>query len=202
MVSGESKIRTMRFSILIMLIYYPFQYIYLYSYMWWKTIANSFSNQMHKLKLFPCNLIYISVVPRLLKLTVEFRCRTCSTNEWNRCPWLMYAHVYVTWYISVRWLCTKFSGNWIYPNQNASSQNKYLEHKCIQHFHSIVFPYTIVLMLLQMTMKHFHDFGVVDIPSVDHLTCSRNMWRNIFFVDAFSPIEERVSSCSTNATFS
>lgn len=60
------------------------------------------------------------------------------------------------------------------------------------HF-SLTFPYAIVLMLLQVSMKHFEDFGIIDVPSVDHLTCPENMWRNIFFIDTFFPLEERVT---------
>lgn len=58
---------------------------------------------------------------------------------------------------------------------------------------SITFPYIVALLILQMVMKHFHDFGVVDIPSMDHLTCPTSMWHNIAFIDQFYPLEERVS---------
>lgn len=58
---------------------------------------------------------------------------------------------------------------------------------------SITIPYIVVLLILQMVMKHFYDFGIIDIPSMDHLTCQTSMWSNIAFIDQFSPLEERVS---------
>jgi hypothetical protein len=43
-------------------------------------------------------------------------------------------------------------------------------------------------------MKYFYDhsinYGV--IPSEDHETCD-NLWRNVLFIDNFSPYSERVS---------
>lgn len=58
---------------------------------------------------------------------------------------------------------------------------------------SITAPYVIILLMLQMLMKHFFDFGIIDIPSMDHLTCPNSMWSNIAFIDQFSPLEDRVS---------
>lgn len=58
---------------------------------------------------------------------------------------------------------------------------------------SITVPYIVVLLILQMVMKYFYDFGIIDIPSMDHLTCETNMWHNIAFIDQFSPLDERVS---------
>lgn len=58
---------------------------------------------------------------------------------------------------------------------------------------SITIPYIVILLLLQMVMKYFHDFGIIDIPSMDHLTCPSSVWRNIAFIDQFYPLNERVS---------
>lgn len=58
---------------------------------------------------------------------------------------------------------------------------------------STLFPYLIALLTLEMLMKYFYDFSAVDIPSMDHITCHTNMWRNIFYIDQFYPLEERVS---------
>lgn len=57
---------------------------------------------------------------------------------------------------------------------------------------SITAPYVVVLLILQMLMKHFYDFGIIEIPSMDHLTCQSSMWNNIAFIDQFSPLEDRV----------
>ncbi|XP_055303582.1 nose resistant to fluoxetine protein 6-like [Sitodiplosis mosellana] len=54
-----------------------------------------------------------------------------------------------------------------------------------------VFPYIAILLLLQMLMKHFYDFSIIDIPSMDHRTCERSMWRNILYIDQFYPLDER-----------
>lgn len=58
---------------------------------------------------------------------------------------------------------------------------------------SITIPYIVVLLILQMLMKHFYDFGIIDIPSMDHLTCQQSIWHNIAFIDQFYPLDERVS---------
>lgn len=58
---------------------------------------------------------------------------------------------------------------------------------------SMTFPYIATLLLLQLFMKHFYDFSIIDIPSVDHQTCQSSMWRNILFIDQFYPLHERVS---------
>lgn len=61
---------------------------------------------------------------------------------------------------------------------------------------SLSLPYAVVLLLLQICMKHFNDFAIIDIPSLDHQTCAANMWRNLFYVDQFYPLDERVSVSS------
>lgn len=57
---------------------------------------------------------------------------------------------------------------------------------------SMTFPYIATLMLLQLLMKHFHDFSIIDIPSMDHQTCQTSMWHNILYIDQFYPLEQRV----------
>lgn len=56
----------------------------------------------------------------------------------------------------------------------------------------ISLPYAAGLLLLQFCMKHFNDFAIIDIPSLDHQTCAGNMWRNLFYIDQFYPLDERV----------
>lgn len=58
---------------------------------------------------------------------------------------------------------------------------------------SMTFPFIATLLILQLLMRHFHDFSIIDIPSMDHLTCETSMWRNILYVDQFYPLEDRVS---------
>lgn len=58
---------------------------------------------------------------------------------------------------------------------------------------SMSVPYLITLCSLQICMKYFHDFSIIDIPTMDHKTCEQNMWHNIFFIDQFYPLEQRVS---------
>lgn len=53
-------------------------------------------------------------------------------------------------------------------------------------------PYSVGLFVLSICMKYFNDFSIIDIPSLDHKTCSTNMWRNIFYIDQFYPLQERV----------
>lgn len=50
----------------------------------------------------------------------------------------------------------------------------------------------MVLIVLQLTMKHFTDVGLLDIPSEDHVTCQEHMWKNILYIDTFFPVTERV----------
>lgn len=58
--------------------------------------------------------------------------------------------------------------------------------------HSLTFPYLVVLIVLQLTMKHFTDVSLLDIPSEDHVTCQEHMWKNILYIDTFFPVTERV----------
>lgn len=58
---------------------------------------------------------------------------------------------------------------------------------------SHTFPYIATLLVLQMLMKHFYDFSIIDIPSMDHRTCETSMWRNILYIDQFYQLDERVS---------
>lgn len=58
---------------------------------------------------------------------------------------------------------------------------------------SMTFPYITTLLLLQMLMKYFHDFSIIDIPSLDHKTCEYSMWHNILYIDQFYRLEDRVS---------
>lgn len=58
---------------------------------------------------------------------------------------------------------------------------------------STTFPYIATLLALELLMKYFYDFSIIDIPSMDHLTCQTSLWRNILYIDQFYPLEERVS---------
>lgn len=64
---------------------------------------------------------------------------------------------------------------------------------------SMTFPYIATMLILQLLMKHFHDFSIMDVPSLDHLTCDANMWNNIFYIDQFYPLDERVSTIYTSS---
>ncbi|XP_037028727.1 nose resistant to fluoxetine protein 6-like [Bradysia coprophila] len=55
----------------------------------------------------------------------------------------------------------------------------------------LIFPYLVVLLMLQIVMKYFYHNSIVEIPSQDHMTCQENMWRNMLFIDTFFPIKER-----------
>lgn len=63
---------------------------------------------------------------------------------------------------------------------------------------SMTVPYIATLLVLELLMKHFHDFSIIDIPSMDHVTCQTNMWRNILYIDQFYPLENRVSNFNGN----
>lgn len=45
-------------------------------------------------------------------------------------------------------------------------------------------------------MRHFHDHGVIEIPSEDHVTCADSMWKNILYIDTFAPLKNRVNQLS------
>lgn len=57
----------------------------------------------------------------------------------------------------------------------------------------LTFPYLVVLIGLQLTMKHYQSTAVLEIPSEDHATCQEHMWKNILYIDTFFPVTERVS---------
>lgn len=63
----------------------------------------------------------------------------------------------------------------------------------LNKFLKLILPYTVVLILVQLVMKYLNAFSIIEIPSIDHLTCETNMWRNVLFIDTFYPIIERVS---------
>lgn len=60
----------------------------------------------------------------------------------------------------------------------------------------LIFPYLVVLLMLQIIMKYFHHNSIVEIPTQDHITCQENMWRNMLFIDTFFPVHERVNFAS------
>ena len=56
----------------------------------------------------------------------------------------------------------------------------------------LIMPYVMILHVLSISMKYFHEYSVLDIPSHDHVTCEANMWKNLLFIDNFVPYSERV----------
>lgn len=78
-------------------------------------------------------------------------------------------------------------------------ENKNEEIQIIFDF-SLSLPYAVGLLALQISMKYFNDFATVDIPSVDHQTCESSMWRNLFYIDQFYPLSDRVSLYVTHQT--
>lgn len=55
----------------------------------------------------------------------------------------------------------------------------------------IIVPYVIVINALRISMKHFNDSSILNVPSNDHLTCE-NVWKNLLFLDNFGPYKDRV----------
>ena len=46
--------------------------------------------------------------------------------------------------------------------------------------------------MLNICMKYYSDYSINDVPSMDHINCNGNMWKNLVFLDNFSPYNERV----------
>lgn len=67
-----------------------------------------------------------------------------------------------------------------------------MSHSFFSATFRLTFPYLVVLILLHISMKHFHDHGMLEIPSEDHVTCADSMWKNILYIDTFSPMRLRV----------
>lgn len=59
----------------------------------------------------------------------------------------------------------------------------------------ILLPFVTVIYSLRIAMKHFNENSILNIPSNDHFTCD-NVWKNLLFLDIFSPHNERVSQPS------
>ena len=56
----------------------------------------------------------------------------------------------------------------------------------------LLLPYITVIHMLNICMKYFSDYSINDVPSMDHINCNGNMWKNLVFLDNFSPYNERV----------
>lgn len=55
----------------------------------------------------------------------------------------------------------------------------------------ILLPYLTVIHSLRIAMKHFNENSILNVPSNDHFTCD-NIWKNLIFLENFSPYNERV----------
>lgn len=58
---------------------------------------------------------------------------------------------------------------------------------------NIILPYVTIIHCLKIAMKHFNENSILNVPSNDHFTCN-SVWKNILFLDAFSPYDERVKT--------
>jgi hypothetical protein len=57
----------------------------------------------------------------------------------------------------------------------------------------LVGQYAVILELLNIFMKHFHENSILSVPTSDHVSCDNNIWRKLLFVDIFVSPEQRVS---------
>lgn len=55
-------------------------------------------------------------------------------------------------------------------------------------------PYLVVLMLVEIVMKHFHYHSVFDTPTKDYENCPNYWWRNILYINTLFPVEQMVTS--------
>lgn len=60
-------------------------------------------------------------------------------------------------------------------------------------YFSILLPYTIALMTLDLLSKHFHSNGILELPMLDYPNCEQSKWKNVLFIDIFYPVENRVT---------
>lgn len=77
---------------------------------------------------------------------------------------------------------------------NASGIAKHFQHFfliLIFKVLRVLLPYLAVIHSLRIAMKHFHETSILNVPSNDHFTCD-NIWKNLVFLENFSPYEERV----------
>lgn len=54
-------------------------------------------------------------------------------------------------------------------------------------------PYILVIGMIQVSMKWYHDHKIIELPTLDYETCEKFWWRNALYVNTYFNMEERVS---------
>lgn len=54
-------------------------------------------------------------------------------------------------------------------------------------------PYLLVIGLIQISMKWYHDHSIIELTSLDHQTCEKFWWRNALYLNTYFDMEDRVS---------
>lgn len=76
---------------------------------------------------------------------------------------------------------------------NVGDQFKLFSYIIAYKVFSLVGQYAVILELLNIFMKHFHENSILSVPTSDHVSCDDNIWRKLLFVDIFVSPEQRVS---------
>ncbi|XP_051158664.1 nose resistant to fluoxetine protein 6-like [Leptopilina boulardi] len=52
-------------------------------------------------------------------------------------------------------------------------------------------PYLLIIGLIQVSMKWYHDHTIIEFPTLDHETCEKFWWRNALYVNTYFNMNER-----------
>lgn len=52
-------------------------------------------------------------------------------------------------------------------------------------------PYILVIGMIQVSMKWYHDHKIIELPTLDYETCEKFWWRNALYVNTYFNMEER-----------
>ncbi|XP_024943961.1 nose resistant to fluoxetine protein 6 isoform X2 [Cephus cinctus] len=52
-------------------------------------------------------------------------------------------------------------------------------------------PYLLVIGLIQVSMKWYHDHSMIELPALDHVTCEKYWWRNALYINTYFDMDDR-----------
>lgn len=63
-------------------------------------------------------------------------------------------------------------------------------------------PYLIMIGLIQVSMKWYHDHTMIELPALDYKTCEQFWWRNALYINTYFDMDDRVCTLHDEIFFS
>lgn len=54
--------------------------------------------------------------------------------------------------------------------------------------------YLLVIGLIQVSMKWYHDHSMTELPALDYKTCEKFWWRHALYINTYFDMDDRVSA--------